>query len=92
MSVSPLLQVSDLVVDFHTPHGVARAVDGASFAVHPGKTLGLVGESGSGKSVSALSVLGLLSPSAQVVSGEIRFAGKDLLQMTTRERRPRSFS
>ena len=87
MRVSPLLQVSDLVVDFRTPHGVARAVDGASFAVHSGETLGLVGESGSGKSVSALSVLGLLSPSAQVVSGEIHFAGTDLLQMRPGERR-----
>ncbi len=81
----PILEVSDLVVDFHTPHGISRAVDGASFEVYPGETLGLVGESGSGKSVSALSVLGLLSPSARVVSGAIRLGGRDLLGLSPRE-------
>lgn len=85
MKGAPILQVTDLVVDFHTPHGVARAVDGASFDLSSGATLGLVGESGSGKSVSALSILGLLSPSARVVSGTIQFAGRDLLQLSARE-------
>jgi peptide/nickel transport system ATP-binding protein len=87
MKGSPILQVSNLVVDFHTPHGVARAVDGASFDLYSGETLGLVGESGSGKSVSALSILGLLSPSARVVSGTIHFEGRDLLQLSARELR-----
>ena len=85
MRGDPILEVSDLVVDFHTPHGISRAVDGASFEVYPGETLGLVGESGSGKSVSALSVLGLLSPAARVVSGAVRLGGRDLLGLSPRE-------
>ena len=85
MRGAPILEVSDLVVDFHTPHGISRAVDGASFEVYPGETLGLVGESGSGKSVSALSVMGLLSPAARVVSGAIRFGGRDLLELSPRQ-------
>jgi len=87
MRGAPILEVSNLVVDFHTPHGISRAVDGASFEVYPGETLGLVGESGSGKSVSALSVLGLLSPAARVVSGAIRLGGRDLLGLPPHELR-----
>lgn len=87
MNSAPILEVSDLVVDFHTPRGVARAVDGASFALSYGETLGLVGESGSGKSVSALSILGLLGESAKVVSGSIRFEGRELLELSARDLR-----
>ena len=73
----PLLEVRDLVVSFRTDAGELRAVDGVSFKVPRGSTVGLVGESGSGKSVTALSVLGLLPrPGGRIVSGSIRFDGK----------------
>jgi peptide/nickel transport system ATP-binding protein len=74
----PLLDVRDLFVSFNTPDGVVRAVNGLSFSVEPGKTLGIVGESGSGKSVSTQAVLGL-SRGANV-KGEAWFDGNDLLR------------
>src|SRR6476620_4560390 len=61
------------------------AVDGVSFAVDRGKTLGIVGESGCGKSVTALSIMGLLPPSGRTVSGSIRFEGRELTTMSQRE-------
>ncbi|HEX6207069.1 MAG TPA: ABC transporter ATP-binding protein [Actinomycetota bacterium] len=76
----PLLEVRDLRVHFPTEDGVVKAVDGVSFTVEPGETLGVVGESGSGKSVTFLTVLGLVGRREADISGQILFRGKDLLQ------------
>ena len=74
-----LLEVQDLRTHFSTEGGEFRAVDGISFAVESGKTLGIVGESGCGKSVTSLTVMGLLpSRGARIASGSIRFDGQDL--------------
>ena len=75
--VEPLLSIRDLRVDFAVEGRSVAAVQGVSLSVRPGRTTALVGESGSGKSVTALSVLRLLPPSARV-SGEVRFEGRDL--------------
>lgn len=78
----PLLAVSNLKTYFRTDGGVARAVDGVSFTLKKGETLGLVGESGCGKSVTSLSVMRLVpEPPGEIVSGEIRFSGRDLLSL-----------
>jgi len=74
-----LLNVKNLNVRFFTDDGVIRAVEGLSFSVPQGKTLALVGESGCGKSVTALSILRLISPPGRIVEGEIVFEGRDLL-------------
>ena len=82
----PLLEVDDLRTHFFTREGVVRAVDGVSFSVEPGKTLGIVGESGCGKSVTALSIMGLLpQPPAKIVGGAVRFEGRDLAKLLERE-------
>jgi len=73
-----LLEVEDLRVQFDTEDGVVTAVDGASFKVERGKTLGIVGESGSGKSVANLTILGLSRDSNARISGKIMFEGRDL--------------
>ena len=79
---SKLLEIENLSVHFHTPEGVARAVDGVGFHLDKGETVGLVGESGCGKSVTSLSILGLIpSPPGRIESGEIRFAGQNLLDI-----------
>ena len=79
----PLLEVDNLQVEFSTERGVARAIDGVSFNVNEGETLGIVGESGCGKSVTSLSVMGLIPrPPGRIVGGEIRFAGQDLTQLS----------
>ncbi len=84
----PLLSVTDLRTSFHTRHGVVRAVDGVSFSLEGGETLGLVGESGSGKSVTCLSLLGLVpSPPGRLDGGTALFAGTDLLHCPPRELR-----
>jgi oligopeptide transport system ATP-binding protein len=81
-----LLEVTDLRTHFFTREGVVRAVDGVSFAVETGRTLGIVGESGCGKSVTALSILRLLpDPPGKLVAGSIRFEGRELTAMTERE-------
>ena len=78
----PLLEVDDLQVEFATDEGRVRAVDGVSFAIEPGKTLGIVGESGCGKSVTALSIMRLLpQPMGQIVNGTIHFQGRDLASL-----------
>jgi peptide/nickel transport system ATP-binding protein len=77
--VSPLLEVDDLRVHFHTEDGIVKAVDGISFSVDQGRVLGVVGESGSGKSVSMLTVMGLSRSSNAEISGAARFDGQDLL-------------
>lgn len=77
-----LLEVEDLRTHFNTDGGEFRAVDGISFSVDSGKTLGIVGESGCGKSVTSLTVMGLLpSRGARIAGGSISFAGKDLRGM-----------
>jgi oligopeptide/dipeptide ABC transporter ATP-binding protein len=78
-----LLEVNDLSTHFFTRDGVVRAVDGVSFAIEKGKTLGIVGESGCGKSVTALSIMGLIpQPPAEIVSGEVLFEGRDLTKLS----------
>jgi oligopeptide/dipeptide ABC transporter ATP-binding protein len=80
-----LLEVDDLRTYFATRSGDVHAVDGISFAVERGKTLGIVGESGCGKSVTALSVMGLLAPTARIETGAIRFEGRELNRLSQRE-------
>jgi peptide/nickel transport system ATP-binding protein len=87
MTETPLLEVEDLRVSFATDDGVVKAVDGASYSVAPGKTLGIVGESGSGKSVSSLTALGLTRGRNTTISGRMMFAGRDLLTLEGNELR-----
>jgi oligopeptide/dipeptide ABC transporter ATP-binding protein len=83
---SPLLEIENLQTHFFTAAGVVRAVDGVSYDVRNGETLGVVGESGCGKSVTALSVLRLVAdPPGRIVGGTIRFVGTNLLDLTERE-------
>jgi peptide/nickel transport system ATP-binding protein len=83
----PLLEVRDLAVKFATDDGIVRAVDGVSYSVDPGRSLGIVGESGSGKSVSNLTVLGLTRARNATFSGEVLFEGRDLLKLSGEEMR-----
>jgi oligopeptide transport system ATP-binding protein len=86
--VPPLLEVDDLRMHFFTRDGVVKAVDGVSFTLEAGRTLGVVGESGSGKSVTALSIMRLIpEPPGKVVSGDIRFKGESILAMSDKEQR-----
>ena len=81
-----LLKVRDLETHFKTPEGIVHAVNGVSFYIKEGETLGVVGESGCGKSVSMLSCLQLIpSPPGKVVAGEALFRGKDLLKMDAKD-------
>ncbi|MBM3327971.1 MAG: ABC transporter ATP-binding protein [Calditrichaeota bacterium] len=83
-----LLSVRDLRVEFHSDDGVARAVDGVSFDVKAGQTLGLVGESGCGKTVSCLAILRLIQqPPGRIAGGVALFSGRDLLQLSEDEMR-----
>jgi oligopeptide/dipeptide ABC transporter ATP-binding protein len=85
-STGALLEVDDLHTQFFTPLGVIRAVDGVSYQLRPGETLGVVGESGCGKSVTALSILRLVaSPPGRITGGAIRFEGRDLLDLSEQE-------
>lgn len=79
------LSVRDLRVRFSTEDGIVKAVDGLSFDVERGKTLGIVGESGSGKSVTNLTVLGLHNPKTTTVEGEILLEGQDLVTTPEKE-------
>jgi oligopeptide transport system ATP-binding protein len=78
-----ILEIKNLQAHFHTRKGVVRAVNGISYTLNPGETLGIVGESGSGKSVSQLSYLRLLpSPPLRIPGGEVLYKGENLLQMS----------
>jgi len=77
-----LLEVNDLKTYFRTDDGIVKAVDGVSFSVEKGKTLGIVGESGSGKSVTCLSIMGLNPRKTAIISGQAMFQGEDLLTMS----------
>ena len=76
---SVLLKVENLHTHFHTKNGLVRAVNGVSFSVRRGEVVGIVGESGCGKSVTALSILGLIRPPGEIVSGRVIFEGRDLV-------------
>ncbi|MGW5325782.1 ABC transporter ATP-binding protein [Streptomyces sp. NPDC004014] len=83
-----LLEVRDLHVEFRTRDGVAKAVNGVSYAVDAGETLAVLGESGSGKSVTAQAVMGILdTPPGRITGGEVVFQGRDLLRLKEEERR-----
>ena len=80
--MAPILEVSDLEVEFAVDDGKIKVLDGVSFKVAPGQTLGIVGEAGCGKSVTSLAIMGLLPrPHGQVVAGSIRFQGEELLTL-----------
>ena len=81
----PLLDVRHLSIAFPEAHGDVDIVDDVSFSVRPGETMGLVGESGCGKSITAMSIMGLLPPTARI-TGEVRFAGEDVLTLDPRRR------
>ncbi len=83
----PLLRVEDLRVEFSTEDGVVHAVDGITYQVHPGRTLGIVGESGSGKSVASMTTLGLTRGKSASISGRIMFEGRDLVALGESELR-----
>jgi peptide/nickel transport system ATP-binding protein len=83
----PVMDVRDLRTQFFTDEGVVRAVDGVSFTVASGETLGIVGESGSGKTVAALSLMRLLDEPARIASGQILFQGRDIVKMSQEELR-----
>ncbi|CAM5482665.1 hypothetical protein SANTM175S_05029 [Streptomyces antimycoticus] len=85
---TPLLEVRDLHVEFHTRDGVAEAVNGVNYSVDAGETLAVLGESGSGKSVTAQAIMGILDmPPGKIPQGQILFRGEDMLTMSGEERR-----
>ncbi|GIF12367.1 ABC transporter ATP-binding protein [Actinoplanes teichomyceticus] len=85
---APLLEVTDLHVEFRTQYGVAKAVNGANFHLSPGETLAILGESGCGKSVTAQAIMGILdTPPGYVTKGEIRYRGVDVLKLPEEQRR-----
>jgi peptide/nickel transport system ATP-binding protein len=86
-ATEPLLRVEDLRVEFSTEDGVVHAVDGITYEVGPGRTLGIVGESGSGKTVASLTTLGLTRTQGARVSGRILFEGRDLAALSDAELR-----
>ncbi|MEL6270669.1 MAG: ABC transporter ATP-binding protein [Chloroflexota bacterium] len=87
-----VLKVKDLFIAYETPKGDVRAVDGISFDLYEGETLGLVGESGCGKTTAAMGVLQLISPPGRIVSGEITLDGVDMLQLGEQELRAMRWS
>src|SRR5690242_8886719 len=82
-----LLEVRDLRVHFRTDDGIVKAVDGVSYSIDRGRSLGIVGESGSGKSVSSLTVMGLTRFSDAQITGEVLFEGNNLLEASDEEMR-----
>ena len=86
MTETPLLDVQDLKTYFFTRTGVVKAVDGVSFTLEPGETLGIAGESGCGKSITALSIMGLVpKPAGRTVGGRVLLEGEDLLTKSSQE-------
>lgn len=83
----PILSVNDLKTTFQTANGIVRAVDGVSFALGRGETLGIVGESGSGKSAASLSLMRLVPEPGRIEGGSITFDGTDILSLTAGEMR-----
>jgi oligopeptide transport system ATP-binding protein len=84
--VTPLLEVKDLTTRFHTMDGVVHAVNGISYTLEEGQTLGVVGESGCGKSVSVLSVMGLIpEPPGKIAAGQVLYRGQDLVKLDDRQ-------
>jgi peptide/nickel transport system ATP-binding protein len=83
--VTPLLEIRDLVVDFGAVSNPLRVVNGVSFMVQAGESLGIVGESGSGKSMTALSILRLVNEPPARISGKVLFQGRDLMQIPKRD-------
>src|SRR5437763_14158923 len=81
----PILSVRDLETQFFTDDGVVQAVDGVTFDLMPGETLGIVGESGCGKSMTALSMLRLVPEPGRVTGGQVLYRGRDVLKMTGEE-------
>ncbi|MCW2969969.1 MAG: peptide transporter ATPase [Solirubrobacterales bacterium] len=86
-TTEPLLRVEDLRVEFPTEDGIVHAVDGITYQVHRGRTLGIVGESGSGKTVASLTTLGLTRRQGARISGRILFDGRDLVSLSEKELR-----
>jgi peptide/nickel transport system ATP-binding protein len=83
--VNTLLEVRDLKVEYLTPKGSVKAVNGVSFSIGPGEVFGLAGESGSGKSTIALALLRVLRPPALITGGEVHFKGKDVLSLAEKD-------
>ncbi len=77
--MNEILKVENLATHFFTDKGVVKAVDGNTFTIHEGQTLGVVGESGCGKSITAMSILNLIEKPGKIVSGSIRFMGEELV-------------
>src|SRR5262245_40162816 len=87
MARQPLLTVEDLRVEFWTQRGTVHAVNGISFDIAPGETLGIVGESGCGKSVTSLALMGILPRAGRIAGGTAMFGDRDLFALTDRELR-----
>ena len=86
-TAAPLLSVRDLTVRFWTGRGIVHAVNGISFDVAPGDTLGIVGESGCGKSVTALAILGILPRAGRITQGSVQLGGRELVGLSDSEMR-----
>lgn len=85
--LKPVLEVRDLYIAYETPKGDVRAVDGVTFTLFEGETLGLVGESGCGKTTAAMGVLQLISPPGRIVSGEVELDGTNMLDLSDKQLR-----
>ena len=85
MNKEPLLKVDNLKTHFNTATGIVKAVDGVTFSLDSGQTLGIVGESGCGKSVTSSSIMRLLPKNGHIVEGSILFEGKDIVKLSQKE-------